>query len=154
MKLLVGASAGGHASDMSTLLDSAARLWPDPPQAYVTTAATRAEELRRAGMRVYVIHEADRRAPLLGLRSAWQSLRVVMRERPDAFITTGAMPMAVTCVWARLFGAKVVWIDCVSQTEELSLSARLVKPFVHLMLSQWPDVAGRTKGVEYAGEVL
>jgi hypothetical protein len=63
------------------------------------------------------------------------------------------MPMAILCVWARLFGAKVVWVDCLSQVETLSLSGRAVRRLTHLSLTQWPDVAARFRDVEYAGEV-
>ncbi len=154
MKLLVGASAGGHANDMKALLDRAAEFWPVTPVAYVTTAETWADELRDSGMRVYVIREADRRTPVRAVQTAFQSLRVVLKERPDAFVTTGAMPMAIMCVWARLVGAKIVWVDCISQTETLSLSGRAAKRLSHLTLAQWPDIARHTRGVEYAGEVL
>ncbi|MEY2396927.1 MAG: hypothetical protein QOJ00_101 [Actinomycetota bacterium] len=154
MKLLVGASAGGHANDMKALLERAAELWPVAPVAYVTTAETWADDLRDSGMRVYVIREADRRTPFRAMQSAVQSLRVIMRERPDAVVTTGAMPMAIMCVWARMLRAKVVWVDCISQTEVLSLSGRAAKRLSHLTLTQWPEIATRTRGVEYAGEVL
>ena len=154
MKLLVGASAGGHANDMRVLLDRAAEFWPVAPVAYVTTADTWADELRDTGMRVYVIREADRRTPLRAIQTAFQSLRIVLRERPDAIVTTGAMPMAIMCVWARLLRTKIVWIDCISQTETLSLSGRAIKHLSHLTLTQWPEIAMRTRGVEYAGETL
>jgi UDP-N-acetylglucosamine:LPS N-acetylglucosamine transferase len=139
---------------MRALLDRAAEFWPVTPVAYVTTAETWADELRDSGMRVYVVREADRRTPVRALQTAVQTLRVVLKERPNAVVTTGAMPMAIMCVWARLFRAKIVWVDCISQTETLSLSGRAAKKLSHLTLTQWPDIALRTPGVEYAGEVL
>ena len=154
MKLLVGASAGGHANDMDTLLTRAAAAWPVTPEAYVTTGRQRVAELEAQGLRVYVLSEADRRTPWRGVKAVWEARRVVRQERPDAVVTTGAMPMAFLCLWARLYGARIVWIDCISQTEELSLSGRLIKRFCDLTLTQWPEVAERTPGVEYAGEVM
>jgi UDP-N-acetylglucosamine:LPS N-acetylglucosamine transferase len=139
---------------MRVLLDRAPDFWPVAPAAYVTTAETSADELRATGMRVYVIREADRRTPVRAIQTAFQSLRVVLKERPDAIVTTGAMPMAIMCVWARFLRAKVVWVDCISQTETLSLSGRAVRRLSHLTLTQWPEIAMRTRGVEYAGEVL
>ena len=49
MKLLVGASAGGHANDLDTLLAHAS--WD--VAAYVTTSPTRVASLRRRGYRVH-----------------------------------------------------------------------------------------------------
>jgi len=136
-------------------LIAAAEFWPATPDAYVTTAEAWADDLGDSGMRVYVIREADRRTPLRAVQTSLQSLRIVLKERPDAIVTTGAMPMAIMCMWARLFvHSKIVWVDCISQTETLSLSGRAIKRLSHLTLTQWQDIAMRTRGVEYAGEVL
>ena len=153
MKLLVGASAGGHANDLDTLLTHASGKW-HPPAAYVTTSPTRRANLERQGLRVHLIAEADRRAPLQVLRAAFGALRVVVRERPDAVVTTGGLPLVFVCVWARALRAKVVWVDCVSQTEVLSTSGHIARRVAHLTLTQWPEVAAVTPGVEYAGETL
>ncbi len=153
MKLLVGASAGGHANDLDALLAHAVGAWP-APSAYVTTSPTRVDALRRTGVRVHLIAEADRRAPLRVVRAALGALRVVLRERPDAVVTTGGLPLAFVCVWARLLRARIVWVDCVSQTEELSTSGHIARRVAHLTLTQWPEVAANTPGVEYAGETL
>jgi hypothetical protein len=64
------------------------------------------------------------------------------------------MPLALFCIWAKLLGAKVVWIDSVAQIEALSVSGRLMRRVADLCLAQWPAVAARYAGVEYAGEVL
>jgi UDP-N-acetylglucosamine:LPS N-acetylglucosamine transferase len=154
VKLLVAASAGGHANDLGALLERAETMWPSRPSVFVTTSEVRADRFRNQGMRVYVVREADRRTPISAAIATAQTLRVIWRERPDAIVTTGAMPMAIMCVWGRLFGAKVAWVDCLSQVDTLSLSGRVTRRLAHLTLTQWPDVATRFRRVEYAGEVL
>lgn len=154
MKLLVAASAGGHANDLGALLERAEELWPTKPRVYVTTSEVRADAFRNRGMRVYVVREADRRTPISAIVATFQTLRVVWRERPTAIVTTGAMPMAIMCVWGRLFGAKIAWVDCLSQVDTLSLSGRAIRRLAHLTLTQWPEVATRFRNVEYAGEVF
>ena len=154
MKLLVAASAGGHANDLTALLDRAETLWPDKPSVYVTTSNVRADKFHSEGMRVYVVREADRRTPISAVVATAQTFRLIWRERPDAIVTTGAMPMAIMCVWGRMFGAKIAWVDCLSQVDTLSLSGHIIRRLAHLTLTQWPDVATRFRKVEYAGEVL
>ena len=153
MKLLVAASAGGHANDLSALLERANTMWPEKPSVYVTTSNVRADKFR-SDMRVYVVREADRRTPISAAIATVQTFRLIARERPDAIVTTGAMPMAIMCVWGRLFGAKIAWVDCLSQVDTLSLSGRVIRALAHLTLTQWPEVATRFRKVEYAGEVL
>ena len=82
------------------------------------------------------------------------SAMVVLKERPDVVITTGSMPLAAVCIWAKLFGAKIVWIDSVAQVDKMSLSGRIVRPIADLCLVQWASVAAQYDNVEYAGELF
>jgi hypothetical protein len=102
-----------------------------------------------------VVGEGDRRKPLQDLGVLWRTLRWVLHDRPDAVVTTGSMPLAVYCIWAKLvLGARVVWIDSVAQVDDLSLSGKVMRHVADMCLAQWPEVAGRYDDVEYAGEVM
>jgi UDP-N-acetylglucosamine:LPS N-acetylglucosamine transferase len=154
LKLMVGASAGGHANELQILLDAARGVWPVEPAAYVTTMEITAQGFARHGKPVHVIGESDRRKPLQALAVLFRTLRLALRERPDAVVTTGSMPLAIFCICAKLLGARIVWIDSVAQIEHMSLSGRLMRRVADLCLVQWPDVAAHYSKVEYAGEVL
>lgn len=154
MKLAVGASAGGHVNELLLLLAAARGLWPVEPACYVTTM-----DIAKAGFvefrkPIYVLGEADRTKPLRSLSVLLRALLVAARERPDVVVTTGSMPLALFCLWSRLFGACIVWIDSVAQVDRMSLSGRFVRRFAGLCLVQWPDLAQSFPGVEYAGEVF
>lgn len=154
-KLVVGASAGGHANELLILLGAAKEVWPIQPQAYVTTMEITAQGFAKRGMQpAYVLGEADRRKPLQSLAVAYRALRVALRERPDIVVTTGSMPLALFCIWSKILGAKIVWIDSVAQVEKMSASGRVMSRIADLCLVQWPELAEKYPGVEYAGEVL
>jgi UDP-N-acetylglucosamine:LPS N-acetylglucosamine transferase len=154
LKLMVGASAGGHANELLLLLDAAHGIWPSEPTAYVTTLEITARGFVSRGAPVHVIGESDRRKPFRSVAVLFRSLWLAARIRPDAVVTTGSMPLAVFCIWAKLFGAKIVWIDSVAQIETMSMSGQLMRRVADLCLVQWPDLVARYPGVEYAGEVL
>jgi UDP-N-acetylglucosamine:LPS N-acetylglucosamine transferase len=154
VKLIVGASAGGHANELQILLEAARGVWPVEPAGYVTTMAITAQGFMKYGRPVHVIGESDRRKPLQAVAVLFRTLGVALRERPDAVVTTGSMPLAIFCIWCKLLGARIVWIDSVAQIDHMSLSGRLMRRVADLCLAQWPDVAARYAGVEYAGEVL
>jgi UDP-N-acetylglucosamine:LPS N-acetylglucosamine transferase len=103
---------------------------------------------------VYVIGECNRYHPLKALRVFIKSLKVVIKERPDVVITTGSLPLALVCFWGKLLGAKIVWIDSITNVYRLSLSGRLVRRIADLLLVQWPELAEKYPGVEYAGAVI
>lgn len=152
LKICVGASAGGHTNELLALL-RASGGWPAGPAVYVTTLAMLAEKFAGRG-RVYVIGECDRRRPLKAVGVFLRALRCVAKEKPDVVITTGSLPLAIMCLLARLFGARIAWIDSIANTEDLSLSGRLVRRFADVCLSQWPRVAAKYSNVEYVGELL
>lgn len=154
MKLVVGASAGGHANELQILLRHAQGLWPVQPAAYVTTMEIAASGFDTGGRPVHVVGECDRRKPFQAVAVLGRTLGLAWKLRPDVVVTTGSMPLALFCIWSKLLGAKVVWIDSVAQIEALSVSGRLMRRVADLCLAQWPAVAARYRGVEYAGEVL
>jgi len=152
LKICVGASAGGHMSQLLKLLEMS-ESWPQPPSFYVTTLKTLAEKLSKQGP-VYVIGECNRQHLLKTLGVLIRSLKVIVTERPNVVITTGSLPLAILCLSAKLFGAKIVWIDSIANIEQLSLSGRLVKPFTDLFLTQWEKLASINKEVEYTGALV
>ena len=149
----VGASAGGHTNQLLSLLEHVGG-WPEPPSFYVTTLDILATTYAARGGRTYVLGECDRRKLLAIPGVIWRSMRYAWRERPDVVVTTGSMPLMVFCLWAKLFGAKVVWIDSIANTGRLSMSGNIARRFADLCLTQWPEVAQRSKGVEYVGQLI
>jgi hypothetical protein len=78
-------------------------------------------------------------------RSSWrtllnvgQSLLIVLRERPQLVLSTGADVAVPICILARLLGARLVFIETAGELRP-SLSGRLVYPFAHLFIVQWPE---------------
>ena len=69
-------------------------------------------------------------------------------------MTTGAAPGFVALVLAKLLcRSRTVWIDTVANSEGMTLSGRLARPFADAWLVQWPHLA-RPGGPEYWGAVL
>ena len=132
---------------------STVETWPVQPSVYVTSRAIWAKKLEERG-RTYVVGECDRNKPLQVALTAWRSLKLVWVERPDVVITTGSLPLAIVCLVAKGFGAKIVWIDSIAQLDDLSMSGRLVRRYADVFITQWPDVAARYKNAEYVGELL
>ena len=45
---------------------------------------------------------------------------VVLRERPDVVVSTGAAPGYFALRFGRLFGARTLWLESIANVEELS----------------------------------
>lgn len=79
-----------------------------------------------------------RRSPWRTLLNVGQSLLIVLRERPQLVLSTGADVAVPICVLARLLGARLVFIETAGELRP-SLSGRLVYPFAQLFIVQWPE---------------
>jgi len=152
LRICVGASAGGHMNQLLKLLEMS-QNWSQTPSFYVTTLDALAGKLAEKGP-VYVIGECNRRHPLRSLGVLIRSLKIAFKQRPDVVITTGSLPLAIVCLSAKLFGAKIVWIDSIANVERLSMSGQIVRHFADLFLTQWPELAQRYHNVEYVGAIV
>lgn len=90
----------------------------------------------------------------LGLvRTALSVLWLLLRERPDVVISTGALPGFFGVLLGKLLGARTVWVDSMANVDELSMSGEKARRFADLWLTQWPELA-RPDGPRYAGSVI
>jgi UDP-N-acetylglucosamine:LPS N-acetylglucosamine transferase len=155
MRLVIGASAGGHTTELLILLAAAKGKWPAAPCACVTTLDIAAAAFREFSEVVYVIGEANRHSPLAAFSMMYRALRTSYATRPDVVITTGSFPLAVFALLCRMmYSSRIVWIDSIAQMSDLSMSGRLMSRFADLCLTQWPDVARRRPACRYLGELL
>ena len=145
-RILAVASSGGHWVQLRRLRPA----FEGHDVAYLTTAAGHRDEV--AGARFHTVADANRADKLALLRSALKIGWVLVRERPQVIISTGAAPGYLALRAGKLLGARTIWIDSVANVEELSLSGRMSSSVADLCLTQWPHLADGDVG--YAGAVL
>ncbi|WP_421793330.1 hypothetical protein [Hydrocarboniphaga effusa] len=147
-KILAIASAGGHWVQLLRLR----KAFDGCSVLYVTTM----KELKAAmpNERIEIVPDASRDEKLKLLALLVKVFLIILRNRPDVIITTGAAPGVFALKIGKLFGAKTIWIDSIANAEELSLSGRLVAHNADLVLTQWPHIAAREKNIRYEGEVI
>jgi UDP-N-acetylglucosamine:LPS N-acetylglucosamine transferase len=145
-RILAVASSGGHWAQLSRLRPA----FEGHDVAYLTTSDGHRGEV--AGARFYAVADANRWEKLKLARSAAKILWVLLRERPDVVISTGAAPGYLALRSAKLVGARTAWVDSVANVEELSLSGKLASAKADLCLTQWPHLADGRVG--YEGAVL
>ncbi len=149
LKICLVASAGGHISQLLKL----AATWNGYETFCVTTTRVVRNNLSKLG-EVYVVGECNRQHPIRVIAVFLRCLRIMLRERPDVVISTGAAAGCMLCFLCKMIGAKVVWIDSITNVERISLSGRMVRYIADLFLVQWPELAGRYKKVEFVGTVV
>lgn len=149
IKICLAASAGGHLTQL-LMIKGACQEYD---VFYVTSVDAVRDKLQRFG-RTYIVGECNREYILRTIIVLFRTLKIIIKERPDVVISTGAAPGLLCCLWGKLLGAKVVWLDSIANTEKLSMSGQMIRPFANLILTQWQGVADKYTNVEYAGSVV
>lgn len=149
IRICLAASAGGHLSQLLKLADS----WAEHKTVYITTTEVVRDKLSKFG-KVYVVGECNRQHPWQVIMVLFRCARVVFREKPDVVISTGAAAGCIACFVGKIMGAKVVWIDSITNVERMSLSGRMARYIADLFLVQWPELAEQYRNVEYVGAVI
>jgi UDP-N-acetylglucosamine:LPS N-acetylglucosamine transferase len=119
--------------------------------AFATVNATYREDV--APHRFYAVRDATRWSPFSLVVVTLQLLWVLVRERPDVIVSTGAAPGVAAIFLGRLIRARTIWLDSIANIEQLSMSGQMVRRYADLWLTQWPHLAD-DGGPEYAGQVL
>jgi UDP-N-acetylglucosamine:LPS N-acetylglucosamine transferase len=148
-KLLAISSGGGHWVQMMRIRTA----FEGCRVVFATVDEGYRDDVRDAEFRL--IPDSNRWHKVRLLKTALVILRLVLRERPDVVISTGAAPGYLAIRIGSLLGARTVWIDSVANAGELSLSGRKAGSCADLWLTQWPHLAPKDgNGPRFLGNVL
>ncbi len=150
LKLCLAASGGGH---IRQLLDIEP-VWSRYPHFFVTEHSAIGDALAKDHIVYFVDHFAVGQAKLghpfkmlaAALRNFWQAFRLIASERPDVVISTGAGAVFWTCLFARIFGARLVLIESFARFDhpsKFATAARLIASATVVQSAKlkqgWPD---------------
>ena len=88
------------------------------------------------------------------LVNAVQSGFLLLRLRPQVIITTGAGIALCCAVFGKWMGAKLIVLDTVACSDELSRTGRLLYRYADLFIVQWPELVTKYPKAIYGGCVL
>jgi len=145
-RVLAVASSGGHWVQLLRLRPA----FEGHEMVYLTSDEGYRGDVAPA--RFHLVRDANRWNKVALALCALKVLWVVLRERPDVIISTGAAPGYLAIRFGRLVGARTIWLDSVANAEQLSMSGRLATATADLCLTQWPHLADGP--VRYGGAVL
>lgn len=132
MKILLISSTGGHFQALQSL----SSFWNKHNCCWVTFKSA-STELVLNGENVYWAYSPTNRNLLNLIRNFCLACLVIVREKPQLVLTTGAGVAVPFIILAKLFQIKTVFVESFTRVQELSLSARLVLPFLDVLYVQW-----------------
>ena len=136
-KICFVASSGGHLEEISRLKGI--------EEAYDCFLVTEKSdfEIKNFCEKRYYVPMMNRRQIHFLPKFIWlffRTLNILMKEKPDFIITTGALVAYPFCVVGKLLGIKVVYVESFARVNEPSLTGKLVYNMSDLFMVQWEDM--------------
>jgi beta-1,4-N-acetylglucosaminyltransferase len=135
MKVLLVCSTGGHFMVMQEL----SAFWSHHERIWVTFANAGVKKILEEEKVYWAWSPTNRDIPNL-VRNLFLACRVVPKERPDLILSTGAGVAVPFLIVGRILGIKTAFVESVTRVDQLSLSARLVYPFLDALYVHWPKL--------------
>jgi beta-1,4-N-acetylglucosaminyltransferase len=158
MKLLVVLGEGGHSTELLNLIDL---LGDRYEYHYVISKQDKlsADQLRIDGPihRVLRPRGKDTSAPMAVLRTfltALQALRVLLRVRPKAILSTGPAIAVPVAILGKLLGARVIFVETGSRIRTVSMTGKIMYRWADLFFVQWPQLKEKLPRAIYAGRLI
>jgi UDP-N-acetylglucosamine:LPS N-acetylglucosamine transferase len=84
----------------------------------------------------------------------FKSIKIIMKFKPNTIVTTGAHTGGIMCYIAKLFGAKIIYIESLAKTKSLSVTGKSVYLFADKFYVQWEELTKKYKKAEYLGRLI
>lgn len=134
MKLALVCSHGGHLSEMLQIADA----WQGADCFWITYRSKRTVDMPRT----YLLTNIGVNPVRMAIATVRIAL-ILLRERPDAMISTGAEIAIPALYLAHLMGARTIFVEVWTRVRRPTGTGRLVYPVADHFLVQWPELLER-----------
>lgn len=141
-------TSGGHFSTMKSL----EKFWSQHERVWVTDAQKDTAALAGSERVHWLPYQAPRDLIMVA-QNLPATLKIVVKEKPDLIVSTGAS-IAINFAWAaKLLGRKFMFIESLSRSQELSLTGKIVYPACDELYVQWPEMSNRYSKANFVGHI-
>lgn len=136
-KVCFAASSGGHLDELLML-----RPLMEQYESFLVTEKT-AFKRTEPGIMRYELLQVNRLEktciPRLILNGIY-SLKIYLKERPDAVISTGVLAMIPLCLVCKAFGKKLIYIESFAKVKSPTRTGMMLYRFADRFYVQWPQM--------------
>jgi len=133
-KICLTCSAGGHLTEMLQLEE----FYKKKEHFFITFKRADTESLVKKE-KVFFI-ELPGRNPIATIKSFFQALKILKKEKPDIIVSTGADAGLVVCIAGKLLGKKIIFIESFCRPTKPGLSGKIAYYFADLFIYQWKEL--------------
>jgi UDP-N-acetylglucosamine:LPS N-acetylglucosamine transferase len=134
MKICFVTSSGGHLTHLIQLKE----WWKDKERFWVTFDKEDSRSILNGERKYWCYFPTNRNIKNL-IKNTFLAIKVLIKEKPDLIISTGAAPAIPFFYIGKLLGAKVVYIEVYDRIDKPTITGKIVHPISDLFILQWEE---------------
>lgn len=152
-RVIFAASSGGHLSEILKL----EKLFNEYNYLLVTEKTKITENLKNK-YNIQFLKYGPTNNPFkyiyLVIYNIIKSFNIIIKFKPKTIVSTGAQIGGIMCFIGKLFGCKVIYIESLAKTEDLSKTGKNMYKFSDKFYVQWKELSNKYKKAEYIGRLM
>lgn len=133
-KFCIVGSSGGHLTHMYMLKD----IWSKHDRVWVTFDKVDANSILKDEKKYYCHYPTNRNIPNL-IRNTFLAFRILLKEKPDIIISSGAAVAIPFFLLGKIFGKKLVYIEVFDRIDKPTVSGKFCYKFADKFIVQWDE---------------
>lgn len=149
MKICLVCSSGGHLLQLFLLKS----FWEKYERFWVTFQKEDAFSLLQEEKKYWAFFPTNRNIKNF-FKNLFLALKILLKEKPDIIISTGAGVTLSFFIIGKIIGKKLVFIEVIDRIDLPTLTGRLVYPFTNAFIVQWEEQKKNYPKALYLGNML
>ncbi|MGG3753341.1 PssD/Cps14F family polysaccharide biosynthesis glycosyltransferase [Heyndrickxia coagulans] len=134
MRVCLVGSSGGHLTHLILLKE----FWSKQDRFWVTFEKEDSRSLLENERKYWCYYPTNRNIKNL-IKNSFLALKILLKERPDIIISSGAAVAVPFFYLGKLLGSKLVYIEVYDRIDLPTLTGKLVYPITDKFIIQWEE---------------
>ena len=151
MKICLSCSVGGHLTQMRQL----SKFYENHDYFFITEDSLITQKISKLE-KMYLVRLLNRKKIeiiLTFFENAWNTLRILRKEKPDIIISTGALSSVPCCLLGKLRGSKIIFIESFAKINSPTITGRIVYKIADLFIVQWEEMLRFYPKAKFGGSI-
>ena len=134
MKVCLVGSSGGHLAHLYMLKD----FWKDKDRFWVTFDKEDARSILKNEKVISCYYPTNRNIKNL-IKNTFLAIRILLKEKPDLIISSGAAVAVPFFYIGKILGAKLIYIEVFDRIDKPTVTGKLVYTIADKFIVQWEE---------------
>lgn len=146
LKICLVSSSGGHYEQLMKL-----RVLLDKYSGIIVTEKTLINN--KADYYFPQVNRKEIKTIFKMINIIFKSIRILLKERPDVIISTGALSCIPICLIGKILGKKIIFIESFAKVNSPTLTGKYIYKFADLFIIQWEELKEYYPNAIYGGSI-